>query len=368
VVSREQGDAVIVIGADSHKRTHTVVAVDEVGRRLGERTVATTTDGHLALLQWSASWPQVRFALEDCRHLTRRLEQDLLAAGQRVVRVPTRLMAATRRGARQPGKSDPIDAEAVALAALRHQDLPVAELDGPTREVKLLVDYCRELVRQRTRVANRLRWHLHELDPALQVPSRGLRRYKVIQELAARLAGVEGTVARLARQLLTRCRDLTVEINALKAELRPLVRRLAPTLLAVPGCGVRGAAMILGETAGARRFRSKDAYARFTGTAPIPVWSGDRRGKVRLNRGGNRMINTALHMIAVTQIRGVGPGQAYVQRLMAQGKTRTEAVRLLRRRLSDVVFRALCADEHARSTATQASHATAATAASARAA
>jgi transposase len=164
---------------------------------------------------------------------------------------------------------------------------------------------------------------------------------------------VEGTVARLARQLLMRCRELTAEINAVEAELRPLVRRLAPRLLAVPGCGVLGAAMILGETAGAGRFRSKDAYARFTGTAPIPVWSGDRRGKVRLNRGGNRTVNTALHMIAVTQVRGVGPGQAYVERLMGRGKTRTEAVRLLRRRLSDVVFTALRADEQARSTSTQ---------------
>ena len=201
-------------------------------------------------------------------------------------------------------------------------------------------------------MANRLRWHLHELDPALQVPSRGLRRYKVLDELAARLASMEGTVARLARRLLARCRDLTAEINALEAELRPLVRRLAPTLLAVPGCGVLGAAMILGETAGVSRFRSKDAYARFTGTAPIPVWSGERRGKVRLNRG-NRTVNTALHMIAVTQARGVGPGQAYVEQLMTRGKTRTEAVRLLRRRLSDVVFRALRADEQARSTSTQ---------------
>jgi transposase len=359
---------VIVIGADSHKRTHTVVAVDEVGRRLGETTVAATSDGHLALLRWSASWPQVQFALEDCRHLTRRLEQDLLAAGQRVVRVPTRLMAAARRGARRPGKSDPIDAEAVALAALRHHDLPVAELDGPTREVKLLVDYRRDLVRQRTRVANRLRWHLHELDPALQIPSRGLRRYKVIDELAARLAGVEGTVARLARLLLARCRELTGEINAMEAELRSLVGRLAPALLAVPGCGVLGAAMILGETAGVGRFRSKDAYARFTGTAPIPVWSGDKRGKVRLNRGGNRTVNTALHMIAVTQIRGVGPGRGYVDKLTARGKTRTEAVRLLRRRLSDVVFSAMRADEQARSTGTQTRYAEAAAAASARAA
>ena len=343
----------IVIGTDSHKCTHTVVAVDQVGRRLGERTVKATSDGHLELLRWSTQWPQVTFALEDCRHLTRRLEQDLLAAGQPVVRVPTRLMAAARRGTRRLGKSDPIDAEAVALAALRHPDLPVAALDGPTREVKLLVDYRRDLVRQRTRVANRLRWHLHELDPALQVPSRGLRRYQVIDELAARLAGVDGMVARLARQLLARCRALTGEINAVEAELRPLVRQLAPTLLAVPGCGVLGAAMILGETAGVARFRSKDAYARFTGTAPIPVWSGERRGRVRLNRGGNRTVNCALHMIAVTQVRGVGPGQAYVERLMGRGKTRTEAVRLLRRRLSDVVFTALRADEQARSTSTQ---------------
>jgi transposase len=98
------------------------------------------------------------------------------------------------------------------------------------------------------------------------------------------------------------------------------------------------------------------------------VWSGDRRGKVRLNRGGNRTVNTALHMIAVTQTRGVGPGQAYVERLMGRGKTRTEAVRLLRRRLSDVVYRALRADEQARSTATQTGRSTAAAAASARAA
>jgi transposase len=335
----------VVIGADSHKRTHTVVALDEVGRRLGEKTVPTTSDGHLALVAWAAQWPQVRFALEDCRHLTRRLEQDLLAAGHRVVRVPTRLMAGARRGGRQPGKSDPIDAEAVGLAALRHDDLPTAELEGPTREVKLLVDYRRDLVVQRTRVQNQLRWHLHELDPALHVVSRTLGRYRVMTEIAERLEAFSGVVARLARELLGRCRELTRQINALEVELRALVRHLAPSLLAVPGCGVLGAAMILGETAGAHRFRSKDAYARFTGTAPIPVWSGSTSGKVRLNRGGNRTINTALHMIAITQIRDAGPGHDYVARLQAAGKTRTEAIRLLRRRLSDAVFTALRADE-----------------------
>ncbi len=338
----------VVIGTDSHKRTHTVVALDDVGRRLGERTVAATSDGHLALVQWAGQWPGVTFALEDCRHLTRRLERDLLTAGHRVVRVPTRLMAGARRGGRLPGKSDPIDAEAVALAALRHPDLPVAELDGPTRDVKLIVDHRRDLVAERTRTQNRLRWHLHELDPALHLPSRGLRRYRVIAELAEHLAGLDGTVARLARELVDRCRQLTEQINALEAELRALVRRLAPSLLALPGCGALGAAMILGETAGAHRFRNNDAYARFTGTAPIPVWSGNSKGKVRLNRGGNRTINTALHMIAVTQARGIGPGRAYLDKLEAAGKTRTEALRLLRRRLSDAVFTALRADERPR--------------------
>jgi transposase len=122
----------VVVGVDAHKRSHTLVAVDQVGRKLAEGTVAATSDGHLQAVRWAARWsqPQVTFALEDCRHLTRRLEADLLRAGHRVVRVPTRLMATARRSGRQPGKSDPIDALAVAQAALREPDLPAAHLDG----------------------------------------------------------------------------------------------------------------------------------------------------------------------------------------------------------------------------------------------
>ena len=337
-----------MIGADSHKRTHTVVALDAVGRRLGELTVPATTAGHLRLVEWAVQWDEVCFALEDCRHLTRRLERDLLGVGQRVVRVPTRLMAGARRGGREPGKSDPIDAQAVAMAALRHDDLPVAELDGPAREVRLLVDHRRDLVAERTRIQSRLRWHLHELDPTLNVPSRGLRRFCVLDALVETLAGHRGVLARLAREQVARCRELTVQINQLERELRELMHRLAPRLLALPGCGVLGAATLFAETAGASRFRSKDAYARFTGTAPIPVWSGNTAGKVRLNRGGNRTANCALHMIAVTQARGIGPGRDYTDKLLARGKTRTEAIRLLRRRLSDAAFAALRADEHAK--------------------
>jgi transposase len=269
----------VMIGTDSHKRTHTVVALDDVGRRLDELTVAATSTGHLRLLEWAAQWDGVQFALEDCRHLTRRLERDLLGAGQRVIRVPTRLMATARRSGRRPGKSDPIDAEAVALAALRHDGLPVAELDGPAREVRLLVDHRRDLVAERTRIQSRMRWHLHELDPTLSVPSRGLRRFCVLDELADLLRDQAGVVARLVRDQLARCWELTEQINQLERELRDLIRRLAPTLLALPGCGILGAATLFAETAGVHRFRSKDAYARFTGTAPIPVCPATARAR-----------------------------------------------------------------------------------------
>ena len=337
---------VVMIGADSHKATHTVVAVDELGRVLAEKQVRATSEGHLVLVQWAAKFEEVTFALEDCRHLTRRLEADLLKAGLRVVRVPTRLMAECRRSARSPGKSDPIDAEAVARAALRYPDLPRAELDGPAREVKLLSDYRRDLVGQRTRIAAQVRWHLHELDPALEVPSRGLRRKTVVTQLQQRLAGSPGVVARLTRELLARCQDLNTQIGKLDSELRDLVRDQAPALLEIPGCGVLSAAVILGETAGVHRFRSRAAFARFTGTAPVPVWSGASAGKVRLNRGGNRGMNCALHTIAITQSRqGIGNGAAYIAKQSERGKDTTAALRLLRRRLSDTVFSALRADQ-----------------------
>ncbi|WP_328522684.1 IS110 family transposase [Kribbella sp. NBC_00359] len=190
----------VMIGTDSHKRTHTVVAVDDVGRRLGVKTVRTNSEGHLELVCWSAQFDDVTFVLEGCRHLTRRLEADLLAAGCRVVRVPPRLMAGARRSDRQPGKSDPIDAEAVAVAALRHPGLPVAALDGSAREVKLLSDHRHDLVVQRTRIASQIRWYLHELDPDLQIPSRGLKRHCVVAELLAELDRFDGVVDDTAMQ------------------------------------------------------------------------------------------------------------------------------------------------------------------------
>ena len=186
----------VVLGIDAHKRSHTVVAVDEAGRKLGERTIATTTVDHLSLLTWAEQFGGDRlWAIEDCRHLSRRLERDLLGAGQRIVRVPPKLMAHARDSARSYGKSDPIDALAVARAALREPDLPTARLDGPAREVRLLVSHREDLVAERTRIINRLRWHLHELNPSWQPPARSLWRPKHLATTTARLQGIDGLVA-----------------------------------------------------------------------------------------------------------------------------------------------------------------------------
>lgn len=334
----------VMIGVDSHKRTHTFVAVDDVGKKLAEKTLPATTEGHLDALAWSERWVERTWALEDCRHLTRRLESDLLAGGEAVVRVPTRLMAAERRGDRERGKSDPIDALAVARAALREPNLPVARLDGEARELKLLVDHREDLVRERQRMQTRLRWHLHELFPGHVIPLRALRRLCVLDELAQKLTGVDGTVARIARETVADIRQLTGRVNELEREIRDLVRSVAPSLLALPGCGALSAAKIVGETASAGRFKSKAAFARWNGTAPIPVWSGSTN--FRLNRGGNRQVNTALHRIAITQARGIGEiGSAYIAARIKSGDSKKEALRLLRRRLSDEVFRRLLLDE-----------------------
>jgi len=336
----------VIVGVDAHKRTHTYVAVDAVGRKLAERTLPATQDGHLEAIRWAHRWHARRFALEDCRHVTRRLEGDLLAAGESVVRVPTKLMAGERRGVRQRGKSDPIDALAVARAALREPDLPTAQLDGPARELRLLVDHREDLVAERTRMQSRVRWHLHELFPGLEIRPRSLRQPRVLADLQQRLAGVQagGGVVMIAGELIRRCSELTERINALARQISQLVQELVPTLLALHGCGALTAAKIVGEVAGVGRFRSKAAFATWNGTAPIPVWSGNT-ARHRLNRGGNRQVNAALHRIALTQCRDAGLGAAYVQRRMTEGDTRTEALRLLRRRISDEVYRRLLTDE-----------------------
>ena len=287
---------------------------------------------------------ELTWAIEDCRHLSARLEMDLLDADELVVRVPPKMMAEQRRTARTRGKSDPIDALAVARAALREPGLPTATHDEGSRELKMLVDRREDLVGERTRMINRLRWHLHRIapgDPAVDPAPKALKRAKTRQQLAQWLNGRDGIDARLAREVLADIDRITPVVNDLEKEIGALVKRRAPELLELPGCAALTAAKIVGETAGIDRFATDAKYAMHAGVAPIPVWSGRTKGRVRHNKSGNRQLNTALHRIAVTQIRLGGLGKAYYDKRIAANDSSTEAIRALKRRLARVVFNTL---------------------------
>jgi len=334
---------VIVIGVDPHKQTHTAAVVDgRTGELQGERTVQARRAGFECLLEWARPLDRERlWALEDCRHLSVSLERFLLASGERVVRVPPRLMGRARLTSRRRGKSDAIDALAVAQAALRERSLPVARLAGAERDVRLLLDHREDLVGERTRAQNRLRWHLHELMPELELPAGCLDRRCWLTRLAGRLGRVEQTVqVRICRELVRRIGELTRRANALEQELSALIEEQAPSLLELPGCGVLTAAKLVGETAGAARFGNEAQLAMHAGTAPLPASSGNRT-RHRLNRSGNRQLNCALHRIAINQGRWHPPARAYLARKQAEGKTRREALRCLKRHLARTVYRQL---------------------------
>jgi transposase len=339
----------VVLGADVHKRTHTFVAVDQLGRQLGHKTFPATTTGHHQALRWARAQfgTDLRWAIEDCRHLSARLERDLLTAGQAVVRVPPKMMAEHRRTARTRGKSDPIDALAVARAAQREPDLPLASHDEISRELKLLTDRRDDLVKHRTATINRLLWRVHELEPAWAPPRAALDLPKHQRMLADRLTGVPGIVAELAREELADVVELTARINALQQRIGRAVAMAAPALLGMPGVGALTAAKIVGEAAGVGRFKSEAAFARHAGIAPIPVWSGNTAGRVRLTRSGNRQLNAAIHRIAVTQIRLDGLGRAYYRKKKSEGMSTPEALRCLKRRLARVVYNHLTSDQAA---------------------
>ena len=329
----------IVVGVDVHKHSLTAVAVDEVGRPVAEQTAG---EGQL-LLDWAASLSEKRlWALEDCRQLTRQLERTLIAADERLVRVPPKLMAPQRRASRIRGKSDPIDALAVARAALRepHLDHPRAG-EERLRELKLLVDHRDDLVDERRRAQQRLRWHLHELDPELTIPPGALDRTVWLDRLSRRLARGEQTVlVRIARELLGRCRSLTRTILALDRELQARIEKTTPALLALPGCGALSAAKLLGEIGPIERFHTDAQLARHAGVAPLEASSGTHQ-RHRLDRGGNRQLNCALHRIAITQARMHPPARAYLDRKQAEGKSRREALRCLKRQLARTVHTTL---------------------------
>jgi transposase len=329
----------IVIGVDVHKQSLTAVAVDEVGRAVAERSVATSGE----LVAWSTSLATERlWAVEDCRQLTGALERRLLAAGESLVRVPPKLMAPERRAGRARGKSDPIDALAVARAALREPRLDrPRQGEAALRELKLLVDHRDDLVDERRRAQQRLRWQLHDLDPELTVPPGALDRPLWLDRVARRLRRSEQTVRiRIARELVGRCRSLTRSILELDRELQARTEQSAPRLLTLPGCGPLSAAKLLGELGPIERFDTDAQLARHAGVAPLEASSGKHQ-RHRLDRGGNRQLNCALHRIAITQARVHPPARAYLERKQSEGKSRREALRCLKRQLARTVYTTL---------------------------
>jgi transposase len=338
-----------VIGVDVHKRTHTFVAVDQNGRELGKKTVPATSGGHASALNWARSsyLGDRLWGVEDVRPLSTLLELELLDANEPVVRVPPKLTARQRVTARTFGKSDSIDALAVARAVLREPDLPIARHDLASRELKLLVNRRDDLVTIRTETYNRLLGRLHELDPEKRPATASLRYACNRQAVIVQLDNRSGTLASIARDEVHDLTRLTEEIQALAGRIETTVRQVAPSLLLVPGCGPLTAAKIVGETADVARFSNEARFASYAGLAPIPQWSGNSR-TCRTPRHGNRQLNRALHTIALTQIRKNGAGENYYRRRVAEGDSHAKAMRCLKRILSRVVYRWLKADREVR--------------------
>jgi transposase len=335
----------IVLGADTHKRSHTIAAVvAATGELLGEQTVVVGRRGFDVLLRWARGLDGERvWALEDCRHVSGGLERFLIERGERVLRIPTHLSAKARKSARQRGKSDPIDALNVARAALQEglDAFPAAQLAGPELDLRLLVDHRERLIRHRVELNSTLLWHLHDLWPELVLPGGALFSRKRGTRISRRLARAEQTMrVRIARDELRRLRELTLAVRRLEREITELVTSIAPQLLNQPGFGPLIAAKLVGEIAGAQRFATPAKLARAAGVAPIPASSGNTR-RQRLDQGGNRQINAALHRVIVTRARCHQPTRDYIARRRAEGKSTREAIRCLKRYLTRHLWRLL---------------------------
>jgi transposase len=335
----------VTIGVDPHKKTHSAVAVDAVGAVLDGRSEPAKRDGFGELLTWARGLRDGErvWVIEDCRHVSGPLERFLLDRGEMVVRLPPGLMAGARHSVRERGKSDPIDALAVARAALREgiDTLPAARLAGVELEIRQLAVHRQRLVDARTRLINELRWQLHDLWPEWEIPKGVLIGAGWQQQVAGRLQQAEPTVrVRIARDEIRRIADLTRTINELHDELALLVAQAAPQLLAEHGLGVLTAAKLIGEIAGIDRFTNDAQLARLAGCAPIPVSSG-RTDRHRLDRGGNRQLNHAIHMLALSKIRHDPQTALYIAKQRQRGKTNREAIRCLKRHLIRRVYNLL---------------------------
>lgn len=326
----------VTIGTDPHKDSHVVVAVDQLGKQLSTRRGDAVLQGFGELLEWARDLdPERVWVIEDCRHVSGPFERFLLDHGEQVARLAPHMTALGRSRVPERGKSDPVDALAIARAALAHgiENLPTAQLAGKELEIRLLHRHHQRLVKQRTALINELRWNLYDLDPEFKLGARQLIQTNVQTQVARRLQRMgSGARAQVARDEIKRIRELTTAIRGLRHDMNKLVSEVAPQLLDEVGFGPISAAALIGEIAGIERFRTDAQLARMAGCAPIPVSSG-RSDHYRLDRGGNRHLNTTIHGIAITRLKWDPESAAYVDRLRSNGKTRRAAIRCLKRQL-----------------------------------
>jgi transposase len=339
---------VITIGIDPHKRSLTAAALDSNSRLLAQLRVPTTSQAARQLLAWAAAWPERCWAVEGATGLGRGIAQLLVAAGEQVLDVPAKLAARARLlGTSSARKTDLADAASVAAAAVHHRRLRPVLLEDQTVILRLLSDRRDDLVAERTRILSRLHVLLADLHPG------GAKRELTATQAAAMLRQVRPVTVvdverkRIARELLADVRRLDRQVKTASQTIRTAIREHGTTLTEVFGVGPVLAAKLLGHAGDITRFPSRDHFASYTGTAPVEASSGDLR-RHRLNRAGNRQLNTALHLIAVCQIRDPSPGQTYYQRKLVEAKTPEEARRSLKRQLSNVVYGHLLADHRCR--------------------
>jgi transposase len=336
----------VMIAVDPHKASNTAAVLDPVSKTVIETArFANSEDGYAQLTAFTGRWAQRRWAVEGCHGAGRSLAQRLAADGETVLDVPAKLAARVRVYSRGHGrKTDRDDAVSVGLAALDGTGITPVTCDGALVSLRLLCDRREELTALRTQAVCRLHRLLAELTPG------GMRRELSANKAQALLARIRpaGEVSQVRMHI---ARDHLADIRALDARIKYLGAQIA-ALVAASGTGLTGlfgvgpviAGRILAEVGDVARFATKDAFASYNGTAPIDVSSGDQV-RHRLSRAGNRRINHALHMMAVTQIRyPATPGRLYYERKRTEGKTPKEALRCLKRRLSDLVYYQLIAD------------------------
>jgi transposase len=335
----------VMIGVDPHKRSHTAVAIDRDEVELAAIEVRASGRQVAELCAWAAGFEERTWAVEGAGGVGYLLAQQLVAAGERVVDVPATLAARVRvLGSGRSNKNDPNDGYSIAVAALRAPRLSEVASADHASVLRLLVKRNQELSSARTRTACRLHALLIELVPG------GIAK-EITVNRAARLIGsvtpggpVEATRLELALEHLEDLRRIEAQMCASKRRLAAAVQSSATTVSEVFGFGPVGTAITIGYTRNIGRFTSRDHFAAYNGTGPIEMSSGGRVVH-RLSRRGNRQLNHAIHIAAITQIRHPhSPGRAYYDRKRAEGKTTKEAIRALKRRISDTLYRHLHED------------------------